>query len=215
MITRQFRPILTPPLRLSFRPNSSTASSLTDDLCQSVLVYRSPLRKLDTSSNQLRASFDKVCASGKLLSFSVAGTCGDCGQSTASVGCLLAHPLKIGAKIIDASKSLVPCIQCIHQALCITPLLLSVLNLKRLRPSSVVLAQGGDVLAVERGRVPTSRSKGDERSERRRRWLEPSTHSSHPLTGLTYTVYCAVLSREPQSFHPRLMRTQQGRPKRR
>lgn len=52
---KAIRPILTPPLRLSF---SSTASSLADDLCQSVLVYRSPLRKLDTSSNQLRASFE-------------------------------------------------------------------------------------------------------------------------------------------------------------
>ncbi|MBS6616550.1 MAG: hypothetical protein KH305_10045 [Sutterella wadsworthensis] len=70
-----------------------------------VLIYRSPLRKLDTSSNQLRASLDKVCASGKLLSFSVAGTCGDCGQSTAGGVGLLAHPLKISAKIIGASKS--------------------------------------------------------------------------------------------------------------
>ena len=70
-----------------------------------VLVYRSSLRKLDTSSNQVCASLDKVCASGKLLSFSVAGTAGRCGQSTLCIGCLLAHPLKISAKIIGASKS--------------------------------------------------------------------------------------------------------------
>ena len=69
-----------------------------------VLVYRSSLRKLDTSANQVCASLDKVCASGKLLSFSVAGTAGRCGQSTLCIGCLLAHPLKISAKIVDASK---------------------------------------------------------------------------------------------------------------
>ena len=80
-------------------------SSLAHDLHDCVLVYRSPLRKLDTSPNQLCASLDKDRASGKLLSFSVAGTAGGCGQSTASIGCLLAHPLKISAKIIGASKS--------------------------------------------------------------------------------------------------------------
>ena len=70
-----------------------------------VLIYRSPLRKLDTSSNQLRASLDKVCASGKLLSFRLAGTGTGCGQSTASVGCLLAHPPNITSKNTNASKS--------------------------------------------------------------------------------------------------------------
>ena len=67
---------------------------MTDDLCQSVLVYRSPLRKLDTSSNQLCASLDKACAAGKLLSFRLAGTAGRCGQSTLCIGGLLAHPLR-------------------------------------------------------------------------------------------------------------------------
>ena len=56
----RFQPILTPPLRLNFRPNSSTTLSLSDDLCQSVLVYRSPLRKLDASFNQFCASDDKA-----------------------------------------------------------------------------------------------------------------------------------------------------------
>ena len=105
-----------------------------------LFVYRSSLRKLDTSSNQLCASLDKVRASGKLLSFSIAGTGTGCGQSTASVSCLLAHPLKISAKIVDASKRLVPGLPRIHQALCISPLLLTVLDLKRLRPRCVVLA---------------------------------------------------------------------------
>ena len=104
MITRQFRPILTPPLRLNFRLSSSTTSSLTDDLYDRILVYRNSLRKVDTSSNQLCASLDKVCASGKLLSFSAAGTCGDCGQSTAGGVGLLAHPLNVASKVIDTSK---------------------------------------------------------------------------------------------------------------
>lgn len=123
---------------------------MTDDLCQSVLVYRSPLRKVDTSSYQLCASLNKVCASGKLLSFSVAGTCGDCGQSTAGGGCLLAHPLKISAKIIGTSKRLVPSFPSVNETLCIAPLLLTILGLKGLRSSGVVLPQGRNVLAIER-----------------------------------------------------------------
>lgn len=206
MITRQFRPILTPPLRLSF---SSTASSLADDLCQSVLVYRSPLRKLDTSSNQLCASLDKVRASGKLLSFSVAGTCGACGQSTASVGGLLAHPLKVSRQVASMSERDVTLLPCRSELGVCKGFTLTILLLQRACPRRVIFPKRRDLGVGLRGRVPTSCSKGDERSERRRR-LEPSTHSSHPLTGLTYTVYCAVLSREPQSFQPRLMRTQQG-----
>ena len=85
---------------------------MTDDLCQSVLVYRSPLRKLDTSSNQLCASLDKACAAGKLLSFRLAGTAGRCGQSTLCIGGLLAHPLNITGQTVSTSKSgiaLLPC----------------------------------------------------------------------------------------------------------
>ena len=207
MITRQFRPILTPPLRLSF---SSTASSLADDLCQSVLVYRSPLRKLDTSSNQLCASLDKVRASGKLLSFSIAGTCGACGQSTASVGGLLAHPLKVSRQVASMSERDVTLLPCRSELGVCKGFTLTILLLQRACPRRVIFPKRRDLGVGLRGRVPTSCSKGDERSERRHRRLEPSTHSSHPLTGLTYTVYCAVLSREPQSFQPRLMRTQQG-----
>ena len=130
MITRQFRPILAPPLRLSFRPNSSTASSLTDDLCQSVLIYRSPLRKLDTSSNQLRASLDKVCASGKLLSFKLAGTGTGCGQSTAGRGGLTAHPVKVARQVTSASQCGIAHLPRFNQALCIGSLLLTILACK-------------------------------------------------------------------------------------
>ena len=80
---------------------------------------------------------------------------------------MLAHPLKISAKIVDASKRLVPGLPRIHQALCISPLLLTVLDLKRLRPRCVVLAQGGNVLAVERGReLVAAKEGGGERDDR-------------------------------------------------
>ena len=105
MITRQFRLILTPSLRLNFRLSSSTTSSLTDDLYDRIFVYRSPLRKLDTSSNQLCASLDKVRASGKLLSLKLTGTGAGCGQSTAGGIGFTAHPLKLARQIIDVAKS--------------------------------------------------------------------------------------------------------------
>ena len=125
-------------------------SSLAHDLHDCVLVYRSPLRKLDTSPNQLCASLDKDRASGKLLSFRLAGTAGRCGQSTLCIGCLLAHPLKISAKVINASKRLVPSFPSVNETLCIAPLLLTILSLKALRSSGVVLPQGRNVLAIER-----------------------------------------------------------------
>ena len=210
MITRQFRPILTPPLRLSFRPNSSTASSLADDLRDRILVYRNSLRKVDTSPNQFCASLDKACASGKLLLARLAGTCGGCGQSTAGGGGLLAHPLKVSRQVASMSERDVTLLPCRSELGVCKGFTLTILLLQRACPRRVIFPKRRDLGVGLRGRVPTSCSKGDERSERRRRRLEPSTHSSHPLTGLTYTVYCAVLSREPLSFQPRLMRTQQG-----
>ena len=168
MITRQFRPILTPPLRLSF---SSTASSLADDLCQSVLVYRSPLRKLDTSSNQLCASLDKVRASGKLLSFSVAGTCGACGQSTASVGGLLAHPLKVSRQVASASQCGIAHLPRVDEGLILHSFFLTILLLKRLRAGCIVLAKGRDILAVERcGILVASNKKSSTPNEHRQQF---------------------------------------------
>ena len=149
MITRQFRPILTPPLRLNFRLSSSTTSSLADDLHDCIFVYRSPLRKLDTSSNQLCASLDKVRASGKLLSFSVAGTCGDCGQSTAGCVGLEAHPVKVARQVTSASKCRIARLPCVNQALRSGSLFLTVLLLKLLCAGCIVLPQFGDVLAVD------------------------------------------------------------------
>ena len=141
-------------------------SSLAHDLHDCVLVYRSPLRKLDTSPNQLCASLDKDRASGKLLSFRLAGTAGRCGQSTLCIGGLLAHPLKISAKIIGASKSGIARLPCVNQALCIGSLLLTILGLKGLRTGSVILAQFSDVLPVQGGGKLVARdSAGKTRTE--------------------------------------------------
>ena len=141
-----------------------------------VLIYRSPLRKLDTSSNQLRASLDKVCASGKLLSFRLAGTGTGCGQSTAGGVGLLAHPLKISAKIIDASKRLVPSFPSVNETLCIAPLLLTILGLKGLRTSGVVLAQFSDVLPVQGGGILVARDEDPDACGYRTRRLHPRSH---------------------------------------
>lgn len=70
-----------------------------------VLVYRSSLRKFDTSANQVCASLDKVCASGKLLSLRAAGSGAGCGHSTAGGVGFEAHPLKLARQIIDVAKS--------------------------------------------------------------------------------------------------------------
>ena len=126
---------------------------MTDDLCQSVLVYRSPLRKLDTSSNQLCASLDNVRASGKLLSFSVAGTCGDCGQSTAGGGGFTAHPVKISSQIISPGKSnvtLLPGCADFRGGQCLT---FTIRFLKFLGAGGVIFPQGGDILPVECGGI--------------------------------------------------------------
>ena len=115
-----------------------------------VLVYRSPLRKLDASLNQLRTSDDKVRASGKLLSFSVAGTTGGCGQSTASVGCLLAHPVNVIRQTLDISQSFVTLFPRLDKGLMLHSFFLTILLLKRLRAGCVILAKGRDILSVER-----------------------------------------------------------------
>lgn len=128
------------PLRLNFRLSSSTTSSLTDDLRDRILVYRNSLRKVDTSSNQLCASLDKVCASGKLLSFSVAGTAGGCGQSTLCIGGFTAHPVKISTESINTRQSSVSFFPCGHKRLVLHLLFLTIPNLQRLSASRIILA---------------------------------------------------------------------------
>ena len=126
------------------------STSLAHNHRHSILVYRSPLRKLDTSSNQLCASLDKACAAGKLLSFKLAGTGTGCGQSTAGRGGLTAHPVKVARQVTSASQCGIAHLPRFNQALCIAPLLLTILGLKGLRSSGVVLPQGRNVLAIER-----------------------------------------------------------------
>lgn len=116
------------------------STSLAHNHRHSIFVYRSPLRKVDTSFNQFCASDDNARASGKLLSARLAGIRTGSGQSTAGGVGLLAHPLKISAKIIGTSKRLVPSFPSVNETLCIAPLLLTILGLKGLRSSGVVLA---------------------------------------------------------------------------
>ncbi len=144
---------------------------MTDDLCQSVLVYRSPLRKLDTSSNQLCASLDKACAAGKLLSFRLAGTAGRCGQSTLCIGGLLAHPLNITGQTVSTSKSGIALLPCGNQRHVLHSFFLTILLLKRLRAGCIVLAKGRDILAVERcGMLVASNKKSSTQNEHRQQF---------------------------------------------
>ena len=126
---------------------------LAHDLHDRILVYRSPLRKVDTSSNQLCASLDKVCASGKLLSFSVAGTAGRSGQSTAGCVGLLAHPLNVASKVIDTSKSGITLFPCRHKCLSLLLFVSTVLFLHSLRPLGIISAQFFNVFCVQSRRV--------------------------------------------------------------
>ena len=129
-----------------------------------VLIYRSPLRKLDTSSNQLCASLDKVCASGKLLSFSVAGTGTGCGQSTASVGCLLAHPPNITSKNTNASKSGITLLPSHHKGLSLLLFVSTIFLLHDSRPLGIISAHFLDVFCVQSRRVlVASNKKGSSR----------------------------------------------------
>jgi len=159
------------PLRLNFRLSSSTTSSLTDDLRDRILVYRSPLRKLDTSSNQLCASFDKVRASDKLLSLRLAGNCGVCGQSTLG-GCgFTAHPVNVIRQRTDASESRVALLPRVDEGLILHSFFLTILLLKRLRAGCIVLAKGRDILAVERcGILVASNKKSGTQNEHRQQF---------------------------------------------
>lgn len=186
MITRQFRPILTPPLRLSFRPNSSTASSLTDDLRDRILVYRNSLRKVDTSSNQLCASLDKVRASGKLLSFRLAGNCTGCGQSTLCIGSLLAHPVNITRQPISTSESGITLFPSGHKGLCLLLLSCTVLFLHDTRLLGIVSAHFLDVFLIERGRVLVASSKnGGTRYKYRHIFQDKAIHLSASFQAFT------------------------------
>ena len=114
-----------------------------------VLVYRSPLRKLDASFNQLRASDDNARASGKLLSARLAGIRTGSGQSTAGCVGLKAHPVKVARQVTSASKCRIARLPCVNQALRSGSLFLTVLLLKLLCAGCIVLPQFGDVLAVD------------------------------------------------------------------
>lgn len=142
-----------------------------------VLIYRSPLRKLDTSSNQLCASLDKVCASGKLLSFSVAGTGTGCGQSTASVGCLLAHPPNITSKNTNASKSGITLLPSHHKGLSLLLFVSTIFLLHDSRPLGIISAHFLDVFCVQSRRVlVASNKKGGTRYKYRHIFQDKAIH---------------------------------------
>ena len=149
---------------------------MANDFYDRIFVYRSPLRKLDTSSNQLCASLDKVCASGKLLSFKLAGTGTGCGQSTAGRGGLTAHPVKVARQVTSASQCGIAHLPRFNQALCIGSLLLTILGLKGLRTSGVVLAQFSDVLPVQGGGILVARDEDPDACGYRTRRLHPRSH---------------------------------------
>lgn len=135
------------------------STSLAHNHRHGIFVYRSPLRKVDTSSNQLCASLDKVCAAGKLLSFRLAGTCTGCGQSTAGGVDLEAHPLNVIRQRTDTSESFITLLPRLDERLVLHSFFLTILLLKLLRAGCVVLPQGGNVLAVERGGVLVATNK--------------------------------------------------------
>ena len=74
-------------------------------------------------------------------SFSVAGTTGGCGQSTASVGCLLAHPVNVIRQTLDISQSFVTLFPRLDKGLMLHSFFLTILLLKRLRAGCVILAK--------------------------------------------------------------------------
>ena len=155
------------------------STSLAHNNRHSIFVYRSALRKVDTSSNQLCASLDKVCASGKLLSFSVAGTCTGCGQSTAGCVGFTAHPVNVIRQIISTGKSNVTLLPRRSHLRIGQTFLFTILLLKLPRTGSVILAQFSDVLPVQGGSKLVARdSAGKTRTENAQSLQDVRSHLS-------------------------------------